>query len=388
MPIPSNCFPIEPTTLLAPRFRRHDGALVRPSERKLLSLIWRRPNVTRAELGAEMDMAQQSVHRLLGGLQDDGLIGFGEAAGGRRGQPSPSVHLNPGFACSLGVALDTNRVGVSCSDLAGGHRSRSFEIDGDPVDSVLDRVDAAFESLLEEMQFDRADVLGIGFAIAGYVIADWRYSPPHALSHWAKVEIAPLVSRRFGLPCWSENTANAAALSEAMFGAGQKHDSLVFVDMSYGLGAGVISDGRIMTGAFGNAGEVGGIFPDAVYHLRPAPGLLIEKLRKSGHHVAGLADLGRALSEGWPEVEPWLRRVQPQFDSMISAISGLIDPDCIVLGGQAPSEFARTLAGRATYFRRKRYGFARRLPELVLSDVGEDASSIGAAWLPFRALAF
>lgn len=388
MPIPCNCFPPDPQVLLSPRFRRHDGRLTSPSERKLLSLIWRRPRMTRADLGGAMDMAQQSVHRLLGALQADGLILFGRAAGGRRGQPSPSVDLNPRFGCSLGVALDTSRVGVSCSDFAGGHRTRSFPISGDPVNAVLDRIDAAFADLLAEMDFAREDVLGIGFGVAGYVIADWRYSPPHALSHWAKVEIAPVVSRRFDLPCWSENNANCAALSEAMYGAGQQHDSLVYVDMSYGMGAGIISDGRLMTGAFGNAGEIGGIFPDSVYHLRPAPGLLMERLKKAGRPVSGLGDLSRALSGDWPEAEDWLLRVQPQFNSMISAISGLIDPECIVLGGQAPRVLAQRLAERSSYFRRKRYGFARRLPALLLSDVGEDASAIGAAWLPFRALSF
>jgi len=344
--------------------------------------------MTRAEIGADMDMVQQSVHRLLGRLKDDGLVLFGRATAGRRGQPSPSVHLNARFACSLGISVNTNRVGVSCSDFAGGYKTRFFDIDGDPVDDVLDRIETCFTELLEDMSFSRNDVLGIGFAIAGYVIADWRYSPPHTLSHWAKVEIAPLVSRRFGLPCWTENSSNAATLGEALYGAGQHHDSMVYVDMSYGLGAGIYSEGRLMTGGFGNAGEVGGIFPDTVYHLRPAPGLLIERLRRSGRHIADLVDLRRAVEAGWPEVEDWLKRTQPQFDSMISAISGLIDPDCIVLGGQAPSEIAMTLAERSTYFRRMRYGFARRLPKLTLSQVGEDASAIGAASLPIRAIAF
>jgi len=178
--------------------------------------------MTRAEIGADMDMAQQSVHRLLGRLKDDGLVLFGRATAGRRGQPSPSVHLNARFACSLGISVNTNRVGVSCSDFAGGYKTRFFDIDGDPVDDVLDRIETCFTELLEDMSFSRNDVLGIGFAIAGYVIADWRYSPPHTLSHWAKVEIAPLVSRRFGLPCWTENSSNAATLGEALYGAGRR----------------------------------------------------------------------------------------------------------------------------------------------------------------------
>ena len=98
--------------------------------------------MTRAEIGADMDMAQQSVHRLLGRLKDDGLVLFGRATAGRRGQPSPSVHLNARFACSLGISVNTNRVGVSCSDFAGGYKTRFFDIDGDPVDDVLDRCGA------------------------------------------------------------------------------------------------------------------------------------------------------------------------------------------------------------------------------------------------------
>ena len=54
-----------------------------------------------------------------------------------------------------------------------------------------------------------------------------------------------------------ENDANAAALGEWRFGAGRGAASLVFVTVSTGIGGGVISDGRIVHGRRGLAGEIG-----------------------------------------------------------------------------------------------------------------------------------
>src|SRR5205085_7807122 len=56
-----------------------------------------------------------------------------------------------------------------------------------------------------------------------------------------------------------ENDANAAALGEKWTGAGQQVDDLVLVTLGTGIGGGIISEGRILRGMVGMAGEVGHI---------------------------------------------------------------------------------------------------------------------------------
>ncbi len=81
-------------------------------------------------------------------------------------------------------------------------------------------------------------------------------NPPN-LPNWHDVPIAAALEEALGVEVRIENDANAAALAEASFGAGRGVSNLVYLTMSTGVGGGVISDGRLVRGAFGSAGEPG-----------------------------------------------------------------------------------------------------------------------------------
>lgn len=83
-------------------------------------------------------------------------------------------------------------------------------------------------------------------------------SPPN-LPGWDHIEIVRMVRKRFDLPAVLCNDANACALAEWRYGAGQGSKNMIFLTFGTGLGAGIIIDGKIYNGANGNAGEVGHI---------------------------------------------------------------------------------------------------------------------------------
>ncbi|MBL8011342.1 MAG: ROK family protein, partial [Flavobacteriales bacterium] len=71
------------------------------------------------------------------------------------------------------------------------------------------------------------------------------------------VPLAAMLRERLGVPCTLGNDANAAALGEWRYGAGRGIDDLLVVTLGTGLGSGLIVDGRLLLGPFGNAGELG-----------------------------------------------------------------------------------------------------------------------------------
>ena len=79
----------------------------------------------------------------------------------------------------------------------------------------------------------------------------------HHLQGWENVPLVRLVEERFGLPAAMDNDANAAALAEAVFGAGKGHTHLLYLTVSSGIGGGIIIDGEIYRGATSMAGEIG-----------------------------------------------------------------------------------------------------------------------------------
>jgi len=88
-------------------------------------------------------------------------------------------------------------------------------------------------------------------AVRGVVL-----SPPN-LPGWDCVPVTELAAKRFGVPAFLENDANACALAEWRWGAGRGTQSMAFLTFGTGLGSGLILDGRLYRGANGNAGEIG-----------------------------------------------------------------------------------------------------------------------------------
>ena len=81
-------------------------------------------------------------------------------------------------------------------------------------------------------------------------------SPPN-LPGWDRIAICQELTQRFGGRAFLMNDANACALAEWQFGAGRGCQSMIFLTMGTGMGAGLILDGRLYEGVTGNAGEVG-----------------------------------------------------------------------------------------------------------------------------------
>ena len=117
-------------------------------------------------------------------------------------------------------------------------------------------------------------------------------SPPN-LPGWDDIPAAEIVSHLTGLPAKLENDANACALAEWKFGAGRGTRDMVFLTFGTGLGAGVIVNGQLCSGACGMAGECG--------HIRLAPDGPIG-YNKAGSFEGfcsggGIARLGRMRAE-------------------------------------------------------------------------------------------
>jgi len=83
-------------------------------------------------------------------------------------------------------------------------------------------------------------------------------SPPN-LPGWDEVPITAWLQKRLGVPAYLQNDANACALAEWQYGAGQGSRSMAFLTFGTGLGAGLILDGRLYEGVNGMAGEIGHI---------------------------------------------------------------------------------------------------------------------------------
>jgi glucokinase len=144
---------------------------------------------------------------------------------------------------------------------------------------AIDRIKQGVRALLSKHLSGDVELGAIGVSCGSPLdpVRGVIQAPPN-LPTWIDVPITSTLEREFGARCLLENDANAGAVAEHRFGAGQGCRHMVFITMGTGFGAGIIADGRLYRGANDNAGEIG--------HVR------LTRSGPVGYHKAGSA-------EGW-----------------------------------------------------------------------------------------
>ncbi len=163
----------------------------------------------------------------------------------------------------LGIDIGGSKRVLAVGDHSSGvfaRRRHPMRFSGDWREDLRVVIDEARDLLSEVERAGQGPLEAIGVAAPGPVERRTGVlrNPPN-LPGWRDVPLAQVLEEAFGVPVRVENDANAAALAEHRFGAGRGCQDMVYLTMSTGVGGGVISDGRLVHGANGFAGELGHI---------------------------------------------------------------------------------------------------------------------------------
>jgi len=367
------------------------------NQRVVLQAIRIHGPITRAELSRTTGLTAPAVANITRRLIQLGLVTEAGKRHGARGQPATKLVVHPDGCLSLGVNIDRDHITVLFLDLLGRVRARASHegiLAGPPAAAA--QVRAMVESLLIKPDVRRAQLIGIGVALPDG-LAQTALPDRDPLHEWAEVDVAKLFAdalaepARARLPVFVENDAAAAAQGELQFGLGLKYDSFFYVLISAGLGGGLVVGGEYFRGANGRSGEIGylpihsdrtpgGSLQDAV-----SLSALFADLAQHGLTVTTPADLADLDAQGQDLVSAWVDLAADLLTEPLLAVSWLVNPEAILLGGRLPSALVERLADRLTNNLRQRAPLAPVLAPVARAAMAEDAPAIGAAILPFLA---
>ena len=132
-------------------------------------------------------------------------------------------------------------------------------------------VDGMKERIKQLMKLEKIESIGISCGGPLDSKKGLILSPPN-LPGWDEIPITDIFQKEFNIPAYLQNDANAGALAEWKFGAGKGHDNVIFLTFGTGLGAGIIVNGKLLSGTNDYGGEVGHIRLEADgpigYHKR------------------------------------------------------------------------------------------------------------------------
>jgi glucokinase-like ROK family protein len=196
---------------------------------------------------------------------------------------------------------------------------------------------------------------------------------------WDSYPIRERFAQRFDAPVWVDNDVNVLALGEWRSGIAQGHDNVVVIKIGTGIGAGIISDGRLHRGAQGSAGDVGHIqvVDDTSVVCRCGNVGCLEALAGGaaiGRHGEAAAlegrsarlraaldehgtvtaeDVARAAAFGDPVAVELLQSAGRRVGHMLASVVNFFNPSLIIIGGGVAQSGDQLLAAiRETVYRR------------------------------------
>lgn len=361
-----------------------------PNERMIIDVIRRSPGILRSAITRKTNLTQQSVHRILEGLLKRDVILLGTPTTSGRGQPSPTVMLNPNAWFSIGISINTDTTAVALVDFCGNilTTAENHKPPTEPIET-LQWIERLISQWLLKFQIARTQIVGVGFAIMGYFIKERQIiRTPGTMSQWSHINLHTQLQKSLNFNVWIANNATAAAIGESLSGAGLQYTNFAYLSFNYGFGAGIVINGHPLFGAFGNAGEIGRIYQKEEMSKRPALENLLIQLASHGIHLSSISALHDNFNPAWPGVTQWVAETTPYLVRAINAFRATVDPQAIVIGGRIPRSLAKLLLRSV-----QRQGIFQEndqssKPDIFISKIEGEPILSGAALLPLRACFF
>ncbi|MFJ8137970.1 ROK family transcriptional regulator [Streptomyces sp. NPDC096013] len=339
------------------------------NDRLALRLLQQEGPLTAAQLKQLTGLSRPTVADLVERLTASGLIEMAGESGEQRRGPNARLYgivADRAYLAALDVRLEG--VSVLVSDLVGRVLAEaSVPIDGTSgTGPAVEQAVALVGRAAKEAGAEHLHTVGVG--APGLIDpATGELRDTTGLPAWHRRLVAALHERLPGTRIVVENETNLAALAEQRDGAAHDRGTFVLLWLGMGIGAAVVLDGALRRGASGGAGEIGFLpvpgtrgLPSATdceggFHSLAGAAAVLELARECGvlgsaGESAGAAGVVRwAVGEvggGAGSAARFLDALADRLALGVASVVALLDPGCVVLGGEVGQAGGDDLAGR------------------------------------------
>ena len=351
-----------------------DQQLVKRINRSvLLRLLRAQPGLSRARLSQHSGLTKSTVSALVRELLAEHWLSEASApvAQDGMGRPSTPLHINADVRVLIGVEIGVRQMRLVQVSLTGEVMASA----GQPLASTQARPVCAQAAQMVRQAWlaltrNHLQLSGVGVCLPGAIDEGSGVVQFAPNLGWRDVKFLAMLTRALaqaGLPEMGihlHNDADAAALGEYEFAGGESEDPLIFVNCDVGVGAGIVLNDRLFTGARGMAGEIG-------HSIMQVDGVLCS----CGRRGCAETFIGARALDTAEAVE----RAARYLGVLIQNLDVMFNPRVVVVGGQSCSTHADLLEGAARSV--QAYARSAGVPAPVVRGAryGLLAAAVGAA---------
>ena len=375
-------------------------------KKHILKLCINEGDYSLADLSKELNTSIPTITKLVGELIEDGFVkevGKIDTNGGRR----PSVYgLNPSAGYFVGVDIRRKYFNYAVTDFKGTlidfHEKVDFAVQNS--EESFRELCRSLKPLLEESGVDSEKVLAYGFNLTGRVNNETGYCFTYFLGE--DKPIASVLEDEMGKPVFVDNDSRAMTYGEYICGVANDEKNMLFINISWGLGMGMIMDGKLSYGKSGFSGEVGHftlLNNNQVCHCGKtgcletgASGLAIyrifmEKLQAgrnsilSAKHNTGekihIEEIIDAVQEEDVLAIEVIEEIGTTLGMAIAGLINIFNPELIVLGGNVAETKEYLLLPVRSAIQKHSLNIINNDTTIKFSKLGAKAGTIGSCML-------
>lgn len=238
-------------------FLNDSGSKSSITKKQIINLCISEESWSIADFSKELNASIPTVSKLVSELVDDGFLEDLGKVGSTGGRRSSMYGLNPDAGYIAGVDVGRSHIHLALTDFKGRMQLYKEDIPlklGSTPES-LSALGKEIKAIIKEEGFDFSKVLGCGVSVTGRVNTDTGYSFSYFIGE--EQPFSDLLSKELGIPVTIENDSRAMAFGEYRCGVCNNESNVLFINLSWGLGMGIIINGKLYYGKSGYSGEFG-----------------------------------------------------------------------------------------------------------------------------------
>lgn len=375
-------------------------------KQKILGLCINDGDYSLADLSKELGASIPTITKLVGELLEEGLLedmGKQGTNGGRR----PSIYgLNPSAGYFVGVDIRRKFISYAVTDFKGSQIDYQEQLPFSVQNSEesFREMCRYLTSHMESNGIEPSKVLAYGFNLTGRVNNETGYCFSYFIGE--DKPIASVLEDELGKPAFVENDSRAMTYGEYICGAANNEKNMLFINIAWGLGMGMIVDGKLSYGKSGFSGEIGhfpllnndqichcgktgcletGASGSAAYRIfmeklnEGRTSSLSEKFNKGEQiHIEDIIDAVREEDVLAIEV---IEEIGTTLGRAIAGLINLFNPELIVIGGSIASTKEYLLLPIKSAIQKHSLNIINSDTSIKFSKLGKRAGAIGSCML-------
>lgn len=375
-------------------------------KKEIIALCINDGDYSLADLSKELNTSIPTITKLVGELIDEGfLVDMGKqgTTGGRR----PSIYgLNPSAGYLVGTEVRRKSISVAVTNFKGQLIDYYKE-----VPFVLKNSEESFRELcrlvtdlIEKIDISHNHVLAYGFNLSGRVNNETGYCFTYFIGE--DRPIAAFLEDELKCPVYVENDSRAMTYGEYICGVANNEEDMLFINVAWGLGMGMITDGKLSYGKSGFSGEIGhfplldndqmchcgkigcletGASGSAIYRIfteklnEGRASTLAERFNK-GEEIT-LDDILNAANEEDVLAIEVVEEIGTVLGRAIAGLINIFNPELVVIGGTVSKVKEYLLLPIRSAIQKHSLNMVNKDTTIKLSKLGEKAGPVGACML-------